>query len=109
MSRAPHTCVVCGAVFLGTVRAVYCSQPCKARAYYQRHRDRLRAYDRQRQRARWRPYARPQHSPRACAVCGQPFTPKNINSRYCSKSCRERAYSQRPPRPRIVTRLWTPP
>ena len=29
---------------------------------------------------------------RPCAVCGKPFMPKQCNSRYCSASCRWRAY-----------------
>jgi hypothetical protein len=31
--RVEHTCPVCGTVFTGTTRAVYCSSPCKLKAW----------------------------------------------------------------------------
>lgn len=108
MSRGPRTCAVCGVLFAGTVRALYCSQRCAQRAYHQRHAAQHRAYSRQWQQTH--PHPRPQHPPRACATCGTVFTPKNINNRYCSAPCQRRADRQRrPPRPRLVTRRWEPP
>jgi hypothetical protein len=33
--------------------------------------------------------------PRPCPVCAQSFTPKRLDSRYCSKACKQSAYRQR--------------
>ena len=33
--------------------------------------------------------------PRPCAVCGQSFTPKRSDSRYCSVACKQSAYRRR--------------
>lgn len=34
-------------------------------------------------------------APRACVVCGQSFTPKRSDSRYCSVGCKQSAYRRR--------------
>jgi ferredoxin len=87
MSRSLRACVHCGVAFLGTGRAHYCSSACRTRAYFQRHPEQ-RACQRQR-------YVRVVHAPQACAQCGQMFTPGNTRGRYCSGTCRYRAFWQR--------------
>jgi hypothetical protein len=37
MQLLEKTCTVCGRVFTGTKKSVYCSQACKNRANYERH------------------------------------------------------------------------
>ena len=87
MSRGPRTCVVCGAAFAGSARALYCSRRCAKRASYLRHADHYRALARQ----HYRPIV---HPPQACAQCAQPFTPAVAGSRYCSPRYYLRAYGE---------------
>jgi transposase len=35
------------------------------------------------------------HEARCCDVCGEEFTPKRSDARYCSNSCRQDAYRKR--------------
>lgn len=37
--RHERTCPVCGKAFMGTARAVYCSQPCQLKAYRRRKKE----------------------------------------------------------------------
>jgi predicted nucleic acid-binding Zn ribbon protein len=94
MTGSLRSCVYCGVAFAGTARALYCSQRCKNRVYDERHREQRRAYARQWYRRQPRPpgTAPP---PRTCAQCGQAFTPGKTWGRYCSDTCRQRAFRQR--------------
>lgn len=38
---------------------------------------------------------RVKHETRRCEVCGEEFTPKRSDSRYCRNACRQRAYRER--------------
>ncbi len=40
-------CAVCGKTFLGTKKKRYCSRACQNKAYYERHRERLAAEQRE--------------------------------------------------------------
>jgi hypothetical protein len=52
MGRRSRTCLACGAIFAGTLQALYCSRACRQRAYYQRHREQVYARVRRWQQAR---------------------------------------------------------
>jgi hypothetical protein len=77
-----HTarCVWCGGLVAGwrrrsTLSPPFCSDGC--------------------QHARELVRRRVKHEPRACAVCGESFTPKRSDARYCSPTCRQRAHRER--------------
>ena len=88
MKREPRTCAICGTLVERTARALYCSRRCAKRADYLRHIEQRRAAERQR-------HPHVVHSPRTCALCGQPFTPLRRDRSYCSDTCQERAWRQR--------------
>lgn len=60
-------------------RHITCSERC---------RDRLRS-------ARRAAAAAEERAGRTCEACGDPFTPRRADARYCSNACRQDAYRQR--------------
>jgi hypothetical protein len=74
-------CEVCGTrvvTLVGRFRYTYCSAGC-----------RLELSDRRKRQGHV------SVPPRACTECGEPFTPKRRDARYCSNACRQRAYRER--------------
>jgi len=70
------TCVFCGRYVTG--RKSYCSQRCINDAYMERRRQRHDAT-----------------LQKVCAVCGNTFTAKRTDARYCSHACKQSAYRKR--------------
>jgi hypothetical protein len=70
-------CVTCGQMIAGS-RGREQPRTCSRECGY--HRPRRRAV---------------RHEPRACDVCGETFTPRRADARYCSPACRQRAYRKR--------------
>jgi hypothetical protein len=83
-------CEVCGRPVVNTGNhcnywrsyRTYCSYRCAKRAEVERARERRRA---ERERC----------GDSTCADCGEQFTPRRLDSTYCSNACRQRAYRRR--------------
>lgn len=108
-------CPVCGKAFTppkkhhGGHPATYCSLRCRNR------KNRLAYLEKLRAAGKARPSRAKVRAPRKCEFCGMVFTPKQENSKFCSKKCssaeyfrrnreelreKERAYRATHPRPR---------
>jgi hypothetical protein len=59
-----------------------------SRRYVEANRERVLARRRERR-------VRVVHDPRSCEECGEAFTPRRSDKRYCSERCRDRANSRR--------------
>jgi hypothetical protein len=75
---AVRTCTICDKAFMGLnyPRNVTCSDRCH------------KAWRKQNHVQSKQPRPHVSHDPKACPQCGQPFTPKRSDARFCSVRCR---------------------
>jgi hypothetical protein len=74
--RAHKWCVVCGEQFFGLGSVTTCTEKCHAARRKQTHVPSKQP----------RPHV--EHQPRACERCGESFTPRRSDGRFCSGRCR---------------------
>jgi len=74
--RAKKECTYCGEEFIGLGNTTLCTEACVRARRKDTHVDSKQP----------RPHA--EHTPRPCEHCGESFTPKRNDARFCSPRCR---------------------
>ena len=93
------TCVVCGNVFeTASHNKNTCSEPCRKKresqrcvGYQKKKREEQRKLKVEKKKERKpikRKWQKPEYGPKACARCGETFTPLHSREKYCSAGCR---------------------
>lgn len=85
------TCSYCGKILPPNTskQRRYCSDACRAKAYYYRHQEARKTYCRERYHKKYKQRA---FQIVKCTRCGTEFIQSRISQKYCSKACYNAVY-----------------